>query len=335
MKADAHDIPRPTQIEHAARLLRAGKLVAFPTETVYGLGANALDEAAVTRIFEAKGRPMTSPVIVHVSSVAMARSVVADWPDMAELLARRFWPGPLTLVLPKQAVVPALVTAGLNTVGVRMPAHPVALALIEAAQVPVAAPSANRFSQISPTTAQHVRDGLGEAIDYVLDGGPCPVGIESTVLSLVGSVPVLLRPGGVSRSQLEAVIGKIEQSDAVINKSHPSPGMHPRHYSPQTKLLLVRKGDVPAARQWRVSPVALPAATRSAGTGADGGQCAGLRRAALQHTARSRRAWIRLDRRRRAAGCSRMGRGARPPATRGDFWVERTFRFALYCVTGN
>ena len=237
--------PSREEIAHAARMLRAGKLVAFPTETVYGLGANALDEAAVARIFEAKGRPTTSPVIVHVSSVEMVRSVVAEWPENADRLAQHFWPGPLTLVLPKRAVVPSLVTAGLDTVGVRMPAHPVALALIEAAQCPVAAPSANRFSQISPTIAQHVREGLGDAVDYILDGGPCAVGIESAVLSLAGSSPVLLRPGGVSRQQLEAVIGKVDQQREVSGEAHPSPGLHPRHYSPRTRLLLVMNGAVP------------------------------------------------------------------------------------------
>jgi L-threonylcarbamoyladenylate synthase len=234
------------EIQHAAALLREGKLVAFPTETVYGLGANALDESAVKRIFEAKGRPSTSPVIVHVSSVDMARSVVAEWPETAERLARKFWPGPLTLVLRKQAAVPSLVSAGLDTVGVRMPAHPIALALIEAAQTPVAAPSANRFTQLSPTTAEHVRQGLGDRVDYVLDGGACSVGIESTVLSLASGVPVLLRPGGISRAQIEAVVGPIGQQTEAVTEAHPSPGMHARHYSPRTKLLLVTGGNVPA-----------------------------------------------------------------------------------------
>ena len=239
--------PSRDEIEHAAALLRAGKLVAFPTETVYGLGANALDEAAVRQIFEAKGRPTTSPIIVHVSSMAMARTVVAQWPHNAEMLARRFWPGPLTMVLKKQPAVPALVTAGLDTVGVRMPANPVALALIEAAQIPIAAPSANRFTQLSPTTAQHVRDGLADRVDYVLDGGPCTVGIESTVLSLAGSAPLLLRPGGISRRQIEDVIGPIAQPTEAPAVAHPAPGMHPRHYSPRTKLLLVCDGKVPPA----------------------------------------------------------------------------------------
>ena len=242
--AFAHQ-PTQAEIEHAAALLRDGKLVAFPTETVYGLGANALDEAAVARIFEVKGRPSTSPVIVHVSSVEMAGSVVAEWPQAAQRLAQRFWPGPLTFVLKKQPAVPLLVTAGLDTVGVRMPSHPVALALITAAQVPIAAPSANRFTQLSPTSAEHVRQGLGPRVDYILDGGACPVGIESTVLSLAGGVPVLLRPGGVSRAQIEEVIGPIEQQTESPTKAHPSPGMHARHYSPRTKLLLVREGAVP------------------------------------------------------------------------------------------
>jgi L-threonylcarbamoyladenylate synthase len=240
-------LPSRAEIEHAAALLRAGKLVAFPTETVYGLGANALDAAAVSRIFEAKGRPASSPIIVHVTNMEMARGVVAEWPAAAHILAQTFWPGPLTLVLKKQAVVPALVTAGLETVGVRMPSHPVALALIEAAQIPIAAPSANRFTQLSPTTAEHVRAALGDSVDYILDGGPCMVGIESTVLSLADGVPVLLRPGGVSRQQIEGVIGPVAQLAKAPGEAHPSPGMHPRHYSPRTKLVLVRDGEVPQA----------------------------------------------------------------------------------------
>jgi L-threonylcarbamoyladenylate synthase len=240
-----NSLPSPAEIEHAASLLRAGKLVAFPTETVYGLGANALDAEAVARIFEAKGRPSTSPIIVHVSDMDMARRVVAEWPRSAQLLAEQFWPGPLTLVLKKQAAIPHLVTAGLDSVGVRMPSHPVARALIEAARLPVAAPSANRFTQLSPTTAGHVRQGLADCVDYILDGGPCTVGIESTVLSLAGDVPVLLRPGGVSRSRIEAVIGPLAQLTTAPADAHPSPGMHPRHYRPQTKLLLVRDGHVP------------------------------------------------------------------------------------------
>ena len=233
------------EIAHAAELLRRGKLVAFPTETVYGLGADALDAVAVERIFEVKGRPNTSPVIVHVSDHEMVATVAASWPEKAQILAEHFWPGPLTLVVPKAPAVPDIVTAGLPTVGVRMPAHPIALALIAAAQVPVAAPSANRFGQVSPTTAEHVRQGLGDRVDFILDGGPCAVGIESTVLSLVEDVPVLLRPGGISRQQIEAVIGEIASAQPAIAGAHPSPGMHPRHYSPLTPLFLVRDGHVP------------------------------------------------------------------------------------------
>ena len=254
--------PGEGEIVHAAELVRAGKLVAFPTETVYGLGANALDAAAVARIFEVKGRPAGSPIIVHVSNTQMARSVVAEWPETAQSLTQKFWPGPLTLVLKKQPSVPTVVTAGLDTVGVRMPSHPVALALIEAAQLPIAAPSANRFTQLSPTSAEHVRQGLGARVDYILDGGECAVGIESTVLSLAGGTAILLRPGGISRTQIEEAIGPIErqtETGAGVD-AHPSPGMHPRHYSPRTKVLLVRGGVVPeqgrgAYVQLRVPPL--------------------------------------------------------------------------------
>jgi len=194
----------------AAELLRAGQLVAIPTETVYGLAANALDEAAVRRIFAAKGRPYSSPLIVHVADLAMARDMAREWPPEAEKLAERFWPGPLTIIVPKSDRVPDIVTAGLPSVALRMPAHPVALAVIRAAGVPLAAPSANRFTQLSPTTAQHVRDALGDAVDLVLDGGPCTVGIESTVISLTGPIPRILRPGMISQTQIEDVIGPVE-----------------------------------------------------------------------------------------------------------------------------
>jgi L-threonylcarbamoyladenylate synthase len=239
----------PGEIDHAARLLRAGRLVAFPTETVYGLGANALDADAVARIYAVKRRPATSPLIVHVASIKMAQSLVANWPEIADRLARRFWPGPLTLVLEKQLEkppsIPPIVTAGLPTVGLRMPAHPIALALIRAAGVPLAAPSANRFTELSPTTADHVRRGLGSDVDYILDGGPCSVGIESTVLSLGGPGPILLRPGGISRTELEAIVGPVASAQEAQAGAHPSPGMHPRHYSPRTPLLLVKDGKLP------------------------------------------------------------------------------------------
>jgi L-threonylcarbamoyladenylate synthase len=232
----------------AARLIREGRLVAFPTETVYGVGANALDPAAVERIYEAKGRPPTSPLIVHVSSIEMARELVREWPAAADRLAQRFWPGPLTLVLPKSNRVPDRVTAGLDTVGIRMPRHPIALELIREAGVPIAAPSANRFSQLSPTTAQHVREALGDRIAMVLDGGPAQVGIESTVLSLAGAVAQLLRPGMISQAQIEEIIGPIEMGGAALAEAHPSPGMHRKHYSPTTRLLVVVGGVLPSGR---------------------------------------------------------------------------------------
>jgi L-threonylcarbamoyladenylate synthase len=217
-------------LNRAAEIIRAGELVAFPTETVYGIGANALNASAVAKIFELKGRPSTSPLIVHVSSVEMARECVTEWPRQAEELANQYWAGPLTIVLPKAPAIPDVVTAGLPTVGVRMPAHPVALALIEHAGVPIAAPSANRFTHLSPTTAEHVCEEFGDTVP-ILDGGPTKVGIESTVVSLVGGKLTLLRPGMIS-------LGEIERA-ASPGGAHPAPGMHARHYSPRTRLLLV------------------------------------------------------------------------------------------------
>ncbi len=237
-------------LDQAAARIRNGELVAFPTETVYGLGANALDATAVAKIFEAKGRPSTSPLIVHVASIAMAREIVAEWPAQAEELAQRYWPGPLTLVLPKSAAIPDIVTAGLPTVGIRMPAHPVALQLIEAAGVPIAAPSANRFMGLSPTTAEHVRAAFPEM--PVLDGGACEVGIESTVVSIVDGKLKLLRPGMIALGDIKAAASP--ENDA----SHPAPGMHARHYSPQTKLILVKGvAELPGrlgAFLWRKKP---------------------------------------------------------------------------------
>jgi len=200
---------------------------------------------AVERIYEAKGRPHSSPIIIHVSSLEMVNKVVSEWPEAAQKLAEKFWPGPLTLVLPKTAAVPDLVTAGLPTAGVRMSAHPVALELVRTAEVPIAAPSANRFTEISPTTAEHVRRSLGDRLDYILDGGPCSVGIESTVLTLAEGGPTLLRPGGVSRAEIEAVIGPVARApEQTEGEAHASPGMHRRHYSPRTNLYLIDNGEV-------------------------------------------------------------------------------------------
>jgi L-threonylcarbamoyladenylate synthase len=234
-------------LERAAALIRGGGLVAFPTETVYGLGANAFDAAAVARIFKVKGRPRQSPLIVHVDSIDMARALVLEWPDAADRLARRYWPGPLTLVLRKQPPIPDIVTAGLATVGLRVPSHPLALALIRAAGVPIAAPSANPFARLSPTTAEHVRQSLGDAVDLVLDGGPATVGIESTVLSLAAAEPVLLRPGVIPLPEIESLIGPVRIAESFAAGGHASPGMHPRHYRPRTPLVLLAAGDPPPA----------------------------------------------------------------------------------------
>ena len=241
-------------IQQAARLLREGRLVAFPTETVYGLGAHAMDAAAVRRIYEAKGRPSTSPLIVHVADVAAARELAAEWPAAAQKLAEAFWPGPLTIVVKKIAAVPDEVTAGLSTVGLRVPAHPVALALLRAAGIPVAAPSANRFTQLSPTRAEHVREGLGDAVDLILDGGQCEVGIESTVVSVVDGRLALLRPGMISRARLEQVVGPLSDAAATAEgEAHAAPGMHRKHYSPRTPLRIGVPDTFDCAYLWHSS----------------------------------------------------------------------------------
>lgn len=226
----------------AAEVIRRGGLVAFPTETVYGLGANALDSAAVLGIFAAKGRPSYNPIIAHVASVEQARSLVTKWPVSADRLAAAFWPGPLTLVLPRAAHVPLALTAGRDSVAVRMPSHPVALALIRAADCPIAAPSANRFTEVSPTTADHVERGLGARVDMILDGGATQVGIESTVVDLSGDVPLLLRPGTLSRDAIERVLGAPLHDPAPAThaeEARPAPGMIERHYAPRARLVLV------------------------------------------------------------------------------------------------
>lgn len=234
--------PDEENLARAAQLIRGGGLVAFPTETVYGLGVNALDEEAVARVYAVKSRPWASPLIVHVSDEAMARSLMAEWPRIAHVLAARFWPGPLTVVLKKAAVVPGLVTAGLDTVGVRIPSHALALELIRRAGVPIAAPSANRFSQLSPTTAEHVQQGLGDDVELILDGGPTQVGIESTVVSLWRDPPVVLRPGMISQTDLEAATGLQWEREADLPKIVESPGMHARHYAPRTPFYVLEPG---------------------------------------------------------------------------------------------
>lgn len=240
--------PSPAILARAASLLQRGQLVAFPTETVYGLGANALDPAAVQRIYEAKGRPAYNPLIVHVPDAASAQRLVTVWPETAERLATRWWPGPLTLVLPKAMGIPSEVTAGLGTVALRVPAHPVALALLRACGFPLAAPSANRSGQISPTSAAHVAQGLGDRVPMILDGGPTSVGIESTVIDLSGPRPVLLRPGMISQADLEAVIGPVDRAQAsgAPEEARPAPGMLDRHYAPRARLVLLDSGATPA-----------------------------------------------------------------------------------------
>ena len=244
--ADILDGRDPGAIARAAARLRAGGLVAFPTETVYGLGANALDARAVANVYAVKNRPRFDPLIVHVADAAVVADYATGIDGRARRLMERFWPGPLTLVLPKRPVIPDIVTAGLDTVAVRQPAHPVALDLLRAVQFPIAAPSANPFGYVSPTTATHVQDTLDHALDEIVDGGPCSVGVESTVLALDGPRSVLLRPGGVTLEQLESVIGKIDTQSSSGDSARPdprSPGMLPSHYAPRVPLILVLPGE--------------------------------------------------------------------------------------------
>lgn len=252
---------REEELNRAAEILRQGGLVAFPTETVYGLGANALDAEAVARIYRVKERPFASPLIVHVADEAMARTITAEWPQRAQLLAKKFWPGPLTLVLKKAETIPSLVTAGLPSVGVRVPAHPVAAALIRRAGIPVAAPSANRFSQISPTTAEHVRKSLGDRVDMILDGGPTQVGIESTVASLVRVPPVVLRPGMIAQVELEAVTGESWGQEVDVPHISESPGLHPKHYAPRTPFFVLEPDAAPPAGRGRILDMPVDVAT--------------------------------------------------------------------------
>ena len=238
--------PGPDVVARAGQVLAGGGLVVLPTETVYGLGANALDPVAVRAVFSAKGRPATDPLIVHLADPAGVRAVVASWPDAAARLAERFWPGPLTIVVPRAAVVPDEVTAGGATVAVRVPAHPVTRAVITAAGVPVAAPSANRFGRVSPTEAEHVIDELDGGFDLLVDAGACMVGIESTVVDLSGSTPVLLRPGGVDLESLCEVLGEVHHVERRVvgpEVSATSPGQSLAHYAPRTSLVLVDGPD--------------------------------------------------------------------------------------------
>jgi L-threonylcarbamoyladenylate synthase len=239
--------PDPGAIAAAAGLLRAGWPVAFPTETVYGLGCDALDPTGIQRVFEAKGRPADNPLIVHVASVDDLSRLAREVPDLARRLAAKFWPGALTLVLRRRPAVPAEVTGGLDTVAVRMPAHAVALALIRASGTPLAAPSANVSGRPSPTTAAHVLRDLGGRIPLILDAGPTRIGLESTVLDVTASVPTILRPGGVTPEEIAEVAGDValHAEPALLGRS---PGTRYRHYQPRAEVVLVPPGTSPDRR---------------------------------------------------------------------------------------
>jgi L-threonylcarbamoyladenylate synthase len=244
-------------IDTAVRILRAGGLVAFPTETVYGLGADAANRRAVRRIFEAKGRPADHPVIVHLASTDQLAQWAREIPPAVARLTQRFWPGPLTLILKRAPGVHDEVTGGQDTVGLRVPAHPLAQALLQAFGGGIAAPSANRFGRISPTTAQHVRDELGDRVDLILDGGACPVGIESTILDLSSGAPVLLRPGHIGSAELEVALGMpVSRPTGAAPRAS---GMLAAHYAPSTPLLLVASADLAATvrEQGTRGPVAV------------------------------------------------------------------------------
>lgn len=245
----------PEGIIQAAGILKSGGLVAFPTETVYGLGANALDEQAVRAIFQAKGRPGDNPLIAHVPDLDSARAW-CHWTPLAQQLGQAFWPGPLTLILKRNDRVPAAVSAGLPSLALRVPAHPAALALLRACGFPVAAPSANRSGRPSPTTAQHVLEDLAGRIPLVLDGGPCEVGLESTVVDATGAVPVVLRPGAVTPEMLATVAGECLVAPSVLrpledDEAAPSPGMRHQHYAPRAEMALVEGEDAPVIQTLR------------------------------------------------------------------------------------
>jgi L-threonylcarbamoyladenylate synthase len=225
-------------VQRAAQLLRGGEVVALPTETVYGLAASALDARAVERIFQVKGRPAHNPIIVHVANAEMAKRCVADWPTMADRLAKAFWPGPLTLVLPRAEAIPGVITGGGTTVGVRWPSHPFIQAVIRECGFPLAAPSANPANRLSPTTAEHVRKLLGERIRLIVDGGAAQVGIESTVLDISVNPPRLLRPGMIHEQALLAVTGKLALGASESAEVLRSPGLLRKHYSPKAKLVV-------------------------------------------------------------------------------------------------
>lgn len=239
------EILHENDIQRAADILNSGGLVAIPTETVYGLAADALNGQAVAKIFKAKGRPMDNPLIVHISSIEEIYRLVSKFPDKAKVLANKFWPGPLTMILPKSDIIPDEVSAGLNTVAVRLPSHKIAREVIKESGKPLAAPSANLSGSPSPTTAEHVINDMFGRIDAIIDGGKCEVGLESTVITLATDTPRLLRPGGVTVEQLRDAIGQVDIDDAVFNKLKEtdvaaSPGMKYKHYAPKARVIILR-----------------------------------------------------------------------------------------------
>lgn len=251
--------PDARNVAEAVRVLRGGGLVAFPTETVYGLGARAFEPDAVRRVFAAKGRPRHHPLIVHVTAEDGGRALASVWPEAASIFARALWPGPLTLVVDRKGTVPSVVAGGGPSIAVRAPAHPVALALIDALGEPIAAPSANRYQQLSPTTAAHVVKQLGGAVDLVLDGGPCEAGIESTVVDVRRWPPVVLRPGAVSIAALRALVPDVVRGSYSVSgdDERAAPGMDARHYAPRARLTLALTDDV-----WSLALAATRAGTR-------------------------------------------------------------------------
>lgn len=250
-------LPTDSVLADAAARIRAGGVVAFPTETVYGLGADATNAFAVARVFEIKARPAFDPLIVHVDGLGMLATVVGLLPDPVRQLAARFWPGPLTVVLSKAACIPDIVTAGLRSVAVRIPDHPVALSLITRAGVPIAAPSANPFGYVSPTTAEHVERQLGHAVELILDGGPCRVGVESTIISFLDRTPCLVRPGGLALEDIEGVIGPV--APAPRGGEAVAPGQLPRHYAPRRSLRLIDSPREVPEKERAAAALLLPA----------------------------------------------------------------------------
>lgn len=236
--------PELEKISLASKAIIRGKLVAFPTETVYGLGASAFDQKAISQIFKVKGRPQDNPLIVHISEISQVEQLAKVFPQSAQRLIKEFWPGPLTIVLKKKKIVPKIVTAGLDSVAIRMPENKIALELIKQSKVPIVAPSANLSGKPSPTKARHVIDDIFGKVDYIIDGGNCKIGIESTVIDFTSIVPTILRPGYITKEDIEKVIGKVEISKSKSKDAPKSPGMKYKHYSPKAKVILISKNKI-------------------------------------------------------------------------------------------